>query len=141
MSKAVRASAQKPDAEYLQVVRRISRRAERKVLSRICDYLGRGRPLAGLPAQSLEAHWIAAYLEVHALERARRVEELRDLGTEFDLRGLEPPWGLVAPEVARFEERFGKALRQRKRDPVVVERAEAELEAVSDRLIEGQRRS
>jgi hypothetical protein len=123
-----------------QAARRIAMSVEAQTLSRIRDYLGRGRPLAGLPAQSLEAQWIAAYLEVHALDDAQRVDELRDLGTELDLRGLAPPWSLVLPELARFNERFGKALRQRKRDPVVVERAEVELEAVSDRLIEGQRR-
>lgn len=139
MSKPIRASAQKPDDAYLQVVRRISTCVEQQLLSRIRDYLGRGRPLAGMPAQSLEAQWIAACLEVHALDDDTREDELRDLGTEFDLRGLAPPWSLVVPELARFTERFGKALRRRKRDPATVERAEAELEAVCDRLIEDRR--
>jgi hypothetical protein len=115
--------------------------AEEKTVGRIRDYLGRGRPLAGLPAQSLEAQWIAAYLEVHGLDDDSRAEELRDLETEFDLRGLAPPMPLVAPELARFRERFQKTLRRRKPDPGALERAEAELEAVADRLIEGQRRS
>jgi hypothetical protein len=114
-------------------------RTEEQTVSRIRDYLGRGRPLAGVPAQSLEAQWIAAYLEAHALDDDRCEDELRDLGTEFDLRGLAPPRALVAPELARFNERFGKALRRRKPDPAIVERAIAELEAISDRLIEGER--
>jgi hypothetical protein len=139
MSKPVRARAQKPDDASLQIVRRISSYAEQQTLSRVRDYLGRGRPLAGLPAQSLEAQWIAAYLEFHGLDDDSREDELRDLGTEFDLRGLAPPWALVTPELARFNERFGKALRRRARDPAVVARAEAELEAISDRLIEAQR--
>ena len=128
-------------AEAQDVARRIATKAEARTLSRIRDYLGRGRPLAGLPAQSLEAQWIAAYLEVHALDDASRADELRDLGTEFDLRGLAPPWVLVLPELARFNERFGKALLQPQRDPVAVERAEAEVKAISDRLIEDRRRS
>jgi len=138
MSKAIQRRVPDPEA-LTQFELRLAARVETLVLQRVRDYLGRGRPLAGLPAQSLEAQWIAAYLEVHALDDARREEELRDLGTELDLRGLTPPWSLVVPELARFGERFGKALRQRKRDPVVVERAEAELEAISDRLIEDRR--
>ena len=140
MSKSIQRRVQEPEA-LTQFELRLACRGVRDFRpERIRDYLGRGRPLAGLPAQSLEAQWIAAYLEVHALDDAKREDELRDLGTELDLRGVAPPWSLVLPELARFNERFGKALRQRKRDPVVVERAEAELEAVSDRLIEGQRR-
>jgi len=140
MSKALERRGQRPEP-LTRFEMRLVAHAEQQILSRIRDYLGRGRPLAGMPAQSLEAQWIAAYLDVHALEYADREEELRDLGTEFDLRGLTPPWALVTPELARFNERFGKALRQRKRDPSLVERAEAELESISDRLIEGQRRS
>lgn len=117
----------------------VMRRAEEQTVSRIRDYLGRGRPLAGVPEQTLRAQWIAACLEVHGLDDDSREDELRDLGTEFDLRGLAPPMHLVAPELARFRERFQKALRKRTPDPGAVERAEAELEAVCDRLIEGER--
>ena len=139
MSKPIQRRAPEPDATPDHVLRSVATYAREQTVSRIRDYLGRGRPLAGVPAQTLEAQWIAAYLEVHALDDDSRADELRDLGTEFDLRGLAPPSALVAPELARFDERFGKALRQRRPDPAIVERAVAELDAISDRLIDSQR--
>ena len=139
MSKPTQRRPPEPDAAAQHVLRSVAAYAREQTVSRIRDYLGRGRPLAGLPVQTLEAQWIAAYLEVHALDDDDRADELRDLGTEFDLRGLVPPLALVVPEIVRFKERFGKTLGRRKRDPAVVERAEAELEAISDRLIEDRR--
>jgi len=138
MSKPIRRRLQKPDEATRQIVARIADYVEEQTLDRIRGYLGRGRPLAGIPAQTLSAQWIAAYLEVHGLEDDSRADELRDLGTEFDLRGLKPPRHLVLPEVTRFKERFQKTLRTRTPDPVLVERAEGELEAVCDRLIAEQ---
>jgi len=92
-----------------------------------------------MPTQSLEAQWIATFLHVHALNEEARAEELRDLETEFDLRGARPPLALVVPELVRFRERFAREPRKRRPDPFVIERARAEVEAVADRLIDAQR--
>ena len=136
MSKPVRPRAQKPDkAAVLEAVRRMTTYVEERTLTRIRGYLGRGRLLAGLPVESLRAQWIDTYLAVRVLEDEDRDDELRDLETEFDLRGLVPPFSLVVAEAARFRERFQKEWRNRKPDPVVLERTERELDDLCDRLI------
>jgi hypothetical protein len=56
-----------------------------------------------------------------------------DLGTEFDLHGLETPVRQVLPEASRFEQRFRKERRRRKPDPVALERFNDELDAFGGR--------
>lgn len=134
MKRASRPHPQEDDA-YLRVVQRIAAEAISQTLARIRGYLGRGRLLAGLPAQSLRAQWIDVYLAVRVLDAAHREQELRDLETEFDLRGLAPPYPLVATDAARLRERFETEWRKRTPDPVVLERTEKELDELCDRLI------
>jgi hypothetical protein len=79
-----------PSLEARTLVRTIEDRAEQRVLARIRGYLARGRLLAGLPAEALNAH-------CHEVYRARLANEdvceetVMDLRTEFDLRGMDPP--------------------------------------------------
>jgi hypothetical protein len=135
MKTAARSRPQESDEAYLRVVQRIAAEAISQTLARVRGYLGRGRLLAGLPVQSLRAQWIEAHLAVRVLRAAHREQELRDLETEFDLRGLAPPYPLVAADAARFRERFETEWRKRKPDPVVLERTEQELDELCDRLI------
>lgn len=132
MKTASRPRPQQRDDEYLRV---IAAEAISQTVARIRGYLGRGRLLAGVPAQSLRAQWIDAHLAVRVLKEADREQELRDLETEFDLRGLAPPYPLVAAEAARFRERFETEWRKRKPDPVVLERTKRELDDFCDRLV------
>jgi hypothetical protein len=135
MSKPIQRRAPKPDATPDHVLRSVATYAREQTLSRVRDYLGRGRPLAGLPIESLRALWIHAWLDVDVLEDESREDDLRDLGTEFDLRGLEPPKDRVVPEAARFNERLDRELRKRKPNPDVLDRLEREFEELCDRLI------
>jgi hypothetical protein len=118
-----------------KLVRGIMAEAEVQLLRRIRDYLDRGRPLATLPHLSLRAQWIHAYLAVFVCEDDRRAQELTDLRTEFDLRGLETPARQVLPELTRFDERFRKERRKRNPDPAALERFNDELDALCDRLM------
>jgi hypothetical protein len=81
----------------LRIVQSIERRAEEQTLKRIRGYLARGRPLAGLPAESLDVNWI----ETHKTNDEHRAAELLDLRCEFDLRGLDPPTPPASTEAAR----------------------------------------
>ena len=139
MSKPIQRRPPEPDAAAQHVLRSVATYAREQTVSRIRDYLGRGRPLAGLPIESLRALWIHAWLDVDVMEDESREDDLRDLGTEFDLRGLEPPKDRVAPEAAQFKERLLKELRKRKADPDFLERSEREFEELCDRLIEEDR--
>jgi hypothetical protein len=119
-----------------ETIAHFAARIEAQVLARIRDYLACGRPLAGLPEQSLVAQWIDAYFAVRACEDEERAEELRDLGTEFDLRGLRPPLHLVWADAKRFNQRFQKEWRKRKPDWAAIEQIETELRTLSDRLLD-----
>lgn len=100
MSRSIRRNAQKPDTAVVDLVRRIAADAEERTLARIRDYLARGRPLAGMPDESLEVNWVEAQRAARTPEGARSKAELLDLRWEFDLRGLKPPADLVAVEGA-----------------------------------------
>jgi hypothetical protein len=117
------------------VLRSLVAYVKEQTVSRIRDYLGRGRPLAGIPLESLRALWIHAWLDVDVMEDEDREDDLRDLGTEFDLRGLAPPKDRVAPEGARFKADLLKELRGRKVDDDLADRIERDFEALCDRLI------
>ena len=71
MTRPSRPPAQALDEKRLNDVR-LAIRVEDDTLARVRDYLGRGRPLAGVPAQTLNAQWISAYLEVRALNDRSR---------------------------------------------------------------------
>jgi hypothetical protein len=135
MSKPVQRRAPEPEAVAPHVLRSLTTYVKERTLSRIRSYLGRGRLMGSLPLQSLRAHWIAAYLEVAVFEDESREEDLRDLETEFDLRGLKPPRDRVAPEAARFKDRLLKEWRKRKPDDAALERAERDFEELCDRLL------
>lgn len=98
MSRSVRRNVRRPDREALDFVRHIQADAEARTLARIRDYLARGRPLAGMPDESLEVNWVEATRASRTPEGARSKAELLDLRCEFDLRGLRSPWHLVAAD-------------------------------------------
>jgi hypothetical protein len=135
MTKPVRRRAPEPQAAPPPVLRSLVAYAKAQTVSRIRDYLGRGRPLAGLPLESLHALWIHAWLDVNVMEDEDREDDLRDLGTEFDLRGLEPPMERVAAEGTRFKTRLLNDLRGCKPDEAFIERTERAFEELCDRLI------
>jgi hypothetical protein len=101
---------------------------------RLRDYLARGRSLVGVPDQALADRWVEVYRAVMALEDLRREEELMDLRSEFHLRGSEPPIHLVAAEAAILIERFRRQIRETKIDLKEIERVEAQLEDLQERL-------
>jgi hypothetical protein len=135
MSKPVRRHAPTPDAAQQELVWRITAEATARTLRRVRDYLARGRPLATLPLLSLRAQWIDAALALLLRKDHGRGQEFDDVQTEFDLRGLETPVRRVLPEVTRFEERFRKERPKRTPDPAALERFNAELDALCDRLM------
>ena|SRR5947209_6744441 len=103
-------------------------------LEHIRDYAVRGRAFAGLSVESLGARWVELYRIVHALEDEDREGELRDLRSEFDLRGIEPPMHLLAAESALARERFQRRLREDATDWAAIEQTEAELADLYARL-------
>jgi hypothetical protein len=103
-------------------------------MEHIRDYAVRGRPLAGLSAESLTARWVETYRAVNALEDEDREGELIDLRSEFDLRGIEPPMHLVAAESALVGERLKRQVSEGAADPVEVEQTEAKLADLYARL-------
>jgi hypothetical protein len=138
MSKPVRRRAPAPEAATTApppVLRSLVSYVKEQTVRRIRDYLGRGRPLAGVPLESLRALWIHAWLDVGVMEDENRADALRDLDTEFDLRGLEPPKERVVPEGERFRQHLLAELRKRTRGPDFIERLERDFEALCDRLI------
>jgi hypothetical protein len=124
-----------PDDTQEEFVQRVELQAELRILSRVRDYLARGRPLAGLPLMALRAQWIAACLALYLRDDDSRAQELDDLDLEFALRGLETPTHQVLSEMTRFDERFRKERHKRKPDPAAPERFNDGLNALSDRLL------
>lgn len=91
-SKPRRRRAQRPrPTEVRAVVPRLAAEIEERLLTRIRDYLDRGRPLAGLPAEELNIQWVEIYRAVTAGEDEHCEEDLTDLRSELDLRGINPP--------------------------------------------------
>src|SRR4051794_23629205 len=105
-----------------------------KGLDRIRDYVVGGRSLAGLAAEELSERWVEAYRTARALGDERRESEFMDLRCEFDLRGIEPPMHLVAAESAMVKQRLERLVREAPIDVASVERAEAELAELYERL-------
>ena len=103
-------------------------------MERLRGYLERGRKLADLPTEALNAAWVDTYRAARGRERASRENELQNLRCEFDLRGIEPPMHLVAAEAERFKKRFERQIRESKIDPDAVEKMEEELERLRGRL-------
>jgi hypothetical protein len=102
MSRSIRRNVGRPSRATLDLMARIASLVEEKTLERIRGYLARGRPLAGMPAESLDVNWAEACRAARTPEGARSDAELLDLRCEFDWRGLKPPWHLIAAEVARL---------------------------------------
>lgn len=138
MRKPSKRQAPKPDTpadSHEDFVHRISAIAEARTLSRVRDYLNRGRLLGSFPILSLRAQWIDASLAILLREDRTRYQEFNDLRTEFDLRGLDTPADLVLPEATRLKERFAKDRGRRKPDEADLERANEEMDALCDRLL------
>ena len=90
-SKASRRSCQRRSfANIRAAVERIEFRAEARLLTRTRDYLDRGRPLAGLPAEELNAQFAGFHRAAMADEDVRD-DDVTDLCTEIELRGIKPP--------------------------------------------------
>jgi hypothetical protein len=135
MSKPIQRRAPTPDEAQKELVQRVELQAELRTLHRVRGYLGRGRPLAGLPLVALRAQWIDACLSLYLRDDDSRTQEFDDLQLEFELRGLETPACQVLPDMIRFDERFRKERRKRKPEPAALERFNDELDALCDRLM------
>jgi HAMP domain-containing protein len=103
-------------------------------MERLRGYLERGRKLADLPTEALNAAWVDLYRATRGRERASRENELQDLSSEFELRGIEPPMHLVAAEAEQFKKRFERQIRESKIDRDAVAKMEEELERLRGRL-------
>jgi hypothetical protein len=72
---------------------------ENEDMERLEDYLKRGRPLEHVDIQELTRRWVAVVATwIAAMAAGAEVDgtqhtERRDIGSEFKLRGIEPPAG------------------------------------------------
>jgi len=71
-------------------------------MKELAAYLARGRRFAELSDRDLNRGWIAAFRVVYY--RYERQVDLEDLGTEFLMRGLEPPFSAVEDKMKLFRE-------------------------------------
>jgi hypothetical protein len=71
-----------------------------KAVDQIADYNQRGRSYKALPNEGLVQLWQSIWneLAVEPLNENKR-DVQADISAEFMLRGLEPPWDLVADQV------------------------------------------
>jgi hypothetical protein len=71
-----------------------------KAVDQIADYNQRGRSYKALPNEGLVQSWRSIWneLAVEPLNENKR-DVQADISAEFMLRGLEPPWDLVADQV------------------------------------------
>ena len=64
------------------------------------DYLERGQRFAQLSIDKLEESWITAFRSYFATRLRRAALNMDDLAAELRLRGRDPPFGAVQPEIA-----------------------------------------
>lgn len=73
MRRLVRRNVRRRARATLELVRHVAADDEERTLARIRDYLTRGRPLAGLPDESLDVNWVEpTWLPVHRKARGAR---------------------------------------------------------------------
>ena len=108
-----------------------------KSLEQIEDYVRRGRQLASLAIEDLNARWVLAFNRWAADRKSTPAREWEDIAAEFTIRGLKAPFDLV-------KDAFDGLMAQSKEDtdrlfqnPEELWKREAELEAEIQRFRDG----
>ncbi len=66
------------------------------------DYLERGQRFAQLSIDKLDESWITAFRSYFATRLRQSARDMDDLAAELRLRGRDPPFGAVQPEIAEL---------------------------------------
>ena len=98
------ASARKSNIEAL-----VEALLESELMEQTAAYLSRGRPYSTERAEDVETGWTAAFKRSFATRSPEAQREVDDLAAELRLRGLEPPYDSVQPELDAAREQISEA--------------------------------
>jgi hypothetical protein len=73
------------------------------------DYLSRGRPYSTERAEDVETAWTAAFKRSVGTRTPEAQRDVDDLAAELRLRGVEPPYEAVQPELDAVREHVSEA--------------------------------
>ena len=81
---------------------------ESELMERTAAYLSRGRPYSTERAEDVETGWTAAFKRSFATRSPEVQREVDDLAAELRLRGLEPPYDSMQPELDAAREQISE---------------------------------
>jgi hypothetical protein len=103
---------------------------ENRRLEETADYLRRGRHLEGVANEELNQRWVVLFRRwVRSVGTSRRFDHQprKDIESEMQLHGVEPPWALVQDELGAMEKASRAFTDALARDPVKLMQTERQI--------------
>jgi len=114
-----------------------------KAVDQISNYSQRGRMYRTLSDERLVQSWQSIWDELVIDPLSEKKRDMQaDLGSEFSLRGMEPPWGLVRKQIDSFLVDSDRAWKEwRKQHPDAEARANESIDSDLQKFRTERRRS